>query len=105
MKFWMMKACAAVLGSTPGKFLMNCCDLGQLLRIQVVGLDDRHQNGGYRREDEGREGDRAQEEPVAQQVAALLDEDRPDEGEPHAAASASARSCSSRTPASPTNSR
>ena len=105
MKFWMMNAWAAVLGSTPGKFGDELLDLAQLIRIEVAGLDERHQAGRDGGEDQGREGDGAQQEPVAQQVAPFLDEDGPDEGEPHRQPPRRAATRSSRTPASPTSSR
>ena len=61
-----------------GKLAMYCWIWPSWFGIEVAGLDEGHQAGGDGREDERRERDRAEQEPVAQQVAPLLDEDGPD---------------------------
>ena len=71
----------------------------ELVRVQVASLDEGHQPGRDGGEDDRRERDRAEQQPVREEVAPLLDEDRPRRIRSHQSTSRSLRA-TSRSPVS-----
>ena len=77
-KFRTMNPCAASFGVQARELLEVLLDLAELVRIELVDLDecdDRGRDGG---EDQRREDDGPQEEAVREEVTRLLHQDGPD---------------------------
>ena len=102
MKFRTMKPWAASLGGRSGELCDVRLDLPHLRRVELVHLDEGDDARRDRGEDQRREDDRAEQQPVGEQVPRLLAEHRRDHAEAHQAASTIG---ASRVPASPTRSR
>ncbi len=83
MKFVTMNPWAASLASRSGNWLMYCSIWPSWFGSSSFDLDEGHDAGRDGGEDQRREDDGAEQQPVGEQVARLLDDHGPDDAEAH----------------------